>query len=322
MKEPKISIIIPIYNAEKYLNQCLNSILKQTLMDWECLLIDDGSTDASGSISEKYAQHDSRFRLFYKENGGVSSARNMGLDYAKGKWIFFVDADDFLDYNIIEKLVEAQIKSGADIVSSGFYIYRDHKDTPVHSPVEYSKRHEMLKHLSSQGLHHELFCRIIRRELFTKHNIAFTENINIGEDWLLLVKLTYYANKVARIDDIGYHYNCENINSAMATIRTKYLQKQIEDLRVLLEISRFFVEVSYKPVDDFSRYFARKLYDAKWESIKMNSKADYMNLCNIQRNITPKTLDVDLDTRTLFHAFLSGSFTAARLLLFIKQIFA
>src|SRR5690606_22590995 len=91
---PKVSVIIPVYNTENYLRECLDSILAQTFTDFEVLLINDGSTDSSGKICDEYAEKDSRIKVFHKENGGVSSARNLGLDNAKGEWICFVDSDD------------------------------------------------------------------------------------------------------------------------------------------------------------------------------------------------------------------------------------
>ena len=94
---PKISVIVPVYNTEKYLHRCIDSVLAQTFTDWELLLIDDGSKDTSGSICDKYAAKDKRIRVFHKENGGVSSARNLGRDYAQGEWVTFVDSDDYIE---------------------------------------------------------------------------------------------------------------------------------------------------------------------------------------------------------------------------------
>ena len=94
-----VSCIIPVYNTEKYLPRCIESVLAQTFVDWEMLLIDDGSTDASGSICDEYAASDSRIRVFHKENGGVSSARNVGLDNMRGEWVTFVDSDDWLVFS-------------------------------------------------------------------------------------------------------------------------------------------------------------------------------------------------------------------------------
>lgn len=99
---PIISIIVPVYNAEKTLNRCVDSILSQTFQDWELLLIDDGSTDRSGELCDQYATKDQRIKVFHKKNGGVSSARNIGLDHAKGEWITFIDSDDYIYDNIFD----------------------------------------------------------------------------------------------------------------------------------------------------------------------------------------------------------------------------
>ena len=97
-----VSIIVPVYNAEKFLRRCIDSILAQTFTDWELLLIDDGSKDASGNICDEYATKDGCIRVFHKENGGVSSARNLGLDHAKGEWVTFVDSDDYIEENFLK----------------------------------------------------------------------------------------------------------------------------------------------------------------------------------------------------------------------------
>ena len=103
---PKISVIVPVYNAEKYLHRCIDSILSQTFTDFELLLIDDGSKDGSGAICDEYAAKDNRVRVFHKENGGVSSARNLGLDNACGEWVTFVDADDYVRPSYLATYIE------------------------------------------------------------------------------------------------------------------------------------------------------------------------------------------------------------------------
>ena len=107
MNSPLISIIIPVYNAERYLRQCLDSVVAQTYTNWECLLVDDGSKDGSGEICDEYAKKSSRFRVFHKENGGVSSARNTGIEESKGEWVYFCDADDYVYPKGIE-IIRAQ----------------------------------------------------------------------------------------------------------------------------------------------------------------------------------------------------------------------
>ena len=134
MRETQVSIIIPVYNAEPYLRQCLDSVLGQTFTNFEVVLVNDGSTDNSGFICQEYARLDSRFKYFEKENGGVSDARNSGLDLARGDYVTFLDADDFLFEDYLEKLYIATTLSNADIMIGGysrfdgsdFYFYKDH----------------------------------------------------------------------------------------------------------------------------------------------------------------------------------------------------
>ena len=108
---PKISVIIPVYNAEKYLRRCVDSILAQIFTDFELLLIDDGSKDKSGVICDEYAKKDNRVKVFHKENGGVSSARNLGLDNARGEWIGFIDSDDMVKPEYLDGLIRYQSRS-------------------------------------------------------------------------------------------------------------------------------------------------------------------------------------------------------------------
>ena len=118
MNNPKISLIVPVYNVEKYLNRCVDSILSQDFTDFEILLIDDGSMDKSGKICDEYAKIDTRVRVFHKVNGGVSSARNLGLDYAKGQWIGFCDSDDYVKKDFLKTFFT--LGDDCEMLSQGF----------------------------------------------------------------------------------------------------------------------------------------------------------------------------------------------------------
>ncbi len=120
---PKVSIIIPVYNVEKYLKECLNSVVNQTLKEIEIICVDDGSTDNSLSILEEYAKKDNRINLLKQENSGAGAARNKGLDSARGEYIYFLDSDDFLELNAIEILYNQIAKNQADICFFKFYKY-------------------------------------------------------------------------------------------------------------------------------------------------------------------------------------------------------
>lgn len=120
MNNPKVSVIVPVYNVEKLLQRCIDSILAQTFTDFELLLIDDGSKDKSGEICDEYAAKDSRIRVFHKQNGGVSTARNIGIDKAQGEWIYFVDSDDIVLPSALGTFCSL-IYSDSELVMAGFY---------------------------------------------------------------------------------------------------------------------------------------------------------------------------------------------------------
>lgn len=122
---PEISVIVPVYNVEKYLRQCIESIKMQTFENWELILVDDGSLDNSGSICDEYAQSDNRIKVVHKENGGVSTARNFGLAIAAGKYISFIDSDDYIVPKFFEIMLEKLLTYKADIVRCGFYEFND-----------------------------------------------------------------------------------------------------------------------------------------------------------------------------------------------------
>lgn len=121
-KLPKVSIIIPVYKAESYLHRCIDSILAQTFADWELLLIDDGSPDRSGDICDEYAVKDKRIRVYHKKNGGVSSARQKGLDMARGEYVIHVDPDDWVEPSMLTELFAKAKAENADMVICDFYL--------------------------------------------------------------------------------------------------------------------------------------------------------------------------------------------------------
>ena len=123
-----VSIIIPVYNVEPFLDDCITDVLAQSFQDFEVILVDDGSTDRSGAKCEEWASRDSRIKAIHKQNGGVCGARNTGLDHAKGEWILFVDADDRIDQELLSSLLKAQKETHADTVGTGYQFFTDGAD--------------------------------------------------------------------------------------------------------------------------------------------------------------------------------------------------
>lgn len=200
---PLISIIIPVYNSEKTLNRCVNSILNQTFMDWELLLVDDGSTDKSGKICDQYALKDFRIQVFHKKNGGVSSARNTGLDYAIGSWITFVDSDDFIDATFLDTLIRLQ---SSDLCISGIQFINN--ETILLPPEENIKIENVaeLDNLLNKLYFTAPWGKVYKNEIIQKNNIRFNINLKIGEDTDFVLKYLLYINDIRLISKPLYHF--------------------------------------------------------------------------------------------------------------------
>ena len=204
-----ISIIVPIYNAEQYLHRCIDSILAQSYTHFELLLIDDGSKDASGAICDEYAAKDTRVRVFHKENGGVSSARNLGLDNAQGEYITFCDADDYVSEDWLAAYSEA-IAKNVDLAIQGYYaIDGDNtveKQLQPHSGNSIEAKRQLVVDLFAQEIYYYLWIKLFRRDLLETHHIRFDEQSVLGEDTQFISKYLEYAVSFKCIDSLGYYY--------------------------------------------------------------------------------------------------------------------
>ena len=215
-----ISIIVPIYNVEKYLRQCLDSIQDQTYQNFECLLINDGSSDNSADICREYVSKDSRFRYIEKENGGVSSARNLGIEHSKGEYITFIDSDDWVDSDYLEVLYTALIDENADIsVSTYKRFHMADNCWYVHSFQRgYEKRvftnQELIDEfiaLDTFDYSYRFVCgKLVRKCLLDK--IAFNEKTTLGEDMEFWLKLYLISNKIVYVNRDSYVYRVDNVN--------------------------------------------------------------------------------------------------------------
>lgn len=217
---PKISIIVPVYKVEKYLRRCLDSIVAQTFTDWECILVDDGSPDSSGKICDGYAENDSRFKVIHKANGGVSSARNVGLDVAKGEWICFCDSDDWEESDYFEKALKLA-KNDIDIVKSGYRICSKNKQSIV-LPSELTREEQVSSVHTS--------CQLIKYSYLSQHNIRFPEGITLAEDWYFNYQLELYKPNVAFLNEVTYNY-FQNGTSVMHTLSRKNIEDEISIIK-------------------------------------------------------------------------------------------
>lgn len=205
-RRPFISVIVPIYNIEKYLDECVESILRQTYTDFELILIDDGSPDNSGEKADEWSKRDARITVIHKENGGVSSARNAGLKVAKGDWFLFVDSDDYVADNYIELLLRTAMEQGADIASCKFYnLWTNMCRVEQRMPCENTiiERDVYLERIYLYGVYTIVWNKIFKRELFD--GLLFEEG-RINEDSIIMPKLIGRANKVAHLAEPLYYY--------------------------------------------------------------------------------------------------------------------
>ena len=211
---PKVSIIVPVYNAEKYLQECVESVLCQTLSDIELILVDDGSTDSSPALCNQYAVQDHRVKVIHKPNGRAASARNAGLRAASGEYVAFVDADDWISPDMYEKMLQ----TNADVTLCDYVRFQGEKQFPFTQPNIaagfYNKaqiREIIYPHLVMDGIEYPItisnWALLIRREVIVKNRLSYREDIRISEDAPFGSEVLYCADSFAYLKgEQLYHY--------------------------------------------------------------------------------------------------------------------
>ena len=252
---PLISVIVPVYKAEKYLCRCIDSILAQTYTDFELLLIDDGSPDRSGEICDEYAKQDSRVRVFHKPNGGVSSARNMGLDNARGEWVTFVDADDQVLLSFFQQLIE---KADADWILGGYI-----ETIGVNSLItdKLYQGNDIIDFCNNyNGVHILRSCwgGLYRTSIIRSNDIRFSRQLHYAEDTVFNLAYLTYCCSVRTICELGYIYHNDmlfedkyilskdEINRTLnmilyyhELIETKYIGKIVNDADAQIFLNKY-----------------------------------------------------------------------------------
>lgn len=235
-----ISIIVPVYYAEKYLVKCIESIINQSYKHIEILLINDGSTDSSGRICDDYAAKDFRVRVFHKENGGVSSARNLGLDNAKGDWITFVDADDYITDGALKEMFAAISEIEVDVVYfRNFYQVADNRVSVINNKGLSSGILPVDDYIKDLLMYQDLSAPIVWNKIFKKEIIGsrrFDSEVKIGEDLLfqLEILLKNRHSKINLHDKPLYFYIIRG-NSAMGSASGEKFDLLTDKMRELLQ---------------------------------------------------------------------------------------
>ncbi len=247
---PTISVIVPVYNVENYLQKCIESILKQRFTDFELLLINDGSTDNSGDICDKYALRDSRIQVFHKSNGGVSSARNLGLKNAKGKYIHFIDSDDWIENDTFLTISKIIQKDNIDIIQFGYK-----KIHPTFNE-EYGQKSSLFfdslkRYANSNCFNYSVSFCIIKKNIINDNNIQFSENIKYAEDQEFIIKCISFANYIQVLPDLFYNYLMRE-NSAMS--HKANLNKAADHILATQNLIHYQEQVPEKSLLFFNKY--------------------------------------------------------------------
>lgn len=234
---PFISIIIAVYNAEKYLSRCIKSIQEQDFSDYEVLLIDDGSTDNSRILCEQFAQKDSRFLLFHKKNEGVSATRQFGIDHSNGLYTIHVDPDDWIEPHMLSSLYKEATKSNSDVIITDYFIEFKNKTVyKIQKPLSLSNK-AILNNFFN-GLHGSCCNKLIKKDIYDKYNIKYPHNTNYCEDLLVCLQIYQHPVKTSYLPQAFYHYDqvC-NADSITRKYNIKTIEQHlnyIKNLRIIL----------------------------------------------------------------------------------------
>lgn len=293
---PLISVIVPVYNVERYINQCIDSIINQTYRNLEIILIDDGSVDKSGEICDRYEKYDSRIKVIHQLNAGVGAARNKGIEVANGEYIAFVDGDDYIDATMYEELATAI--EDAPIVFCRFkheyqhktqYYYEEYLLSLIDRPFDYkyytdeNSTHVEGDYLYCSRVFGSVWRSLFRRKIINDNNISFSTKLKIAEDRLFLLEYVKYCEKAVVIDTYLYHYRMSNESSATKKIQGKYKSDLAQRNQFLVEEQIKLVQGNTGMSDLEIRNFVRKLrYNASSEVVQNEIRYN----SNYKKNLT------------------------------------
>ena len=280
-----ISVIIPVYNSAQYLKECVDSVLAQSYSNYEILLIDDGSKDNSLDICNEYAKSDSRVKVFHKENGGASSARNVGLNKAQGKYIFFLDSDDYIKDDTLEKLIDTAVKEKADLVFCEAEAFDDEQGIVLSHHYTYKSKYStgspigiMESMMKKKEFHVAIWMLLLDKSIFDNNNLRFKEGI-IYEDMIIAYQFYCLANCAAHVSEKLY---CRRYraNSVMTSDRTE--RNLISAETVYKEVSDFLNTMQDGSVSN--RHIIRcafnylNIYRSMNQDVKSKYRSNYLDI--------------------------------------------
>lgn len=248
-----ISVIVPVYKAERYLFDCVESVLSQSYGNLELILVDDGSPDNCPSMCDHYAEKDTRVRVVHKVNGGASSARNAGLSIAQGTYIVFVDSDDIVAPNGLSSLYQAMENTGAEY-AAGICKIKNSSSTKNYiekeEHIEFSKQPEKILTYITQSGSYSPYAKMYRKDIIKDHNVRYDETLKCSEDALFVRQYLYFCNSIVLVPQIVYEYNTENDNSLSKKGYELYCEYYVEKMKALERLCQV-LPISETKRDDF-----------------------------------------------------------------------
>lgn len=252
-KKPRISVIVPVYNVEAYLEKCIKSIQNQTLREIEIILVDDGSPDNCPQICDQYAESDERIHVIHQKNKGVSAARNAGLRLAQGKYIAFIDSDDWVAPEYLSILLKHMVSGGMSVCN---YVYEwlptAKKQTDTHPSQDYEtvvmdRAEAQASVLCGGKLDGHPFCKLFDRKLIESHQIFFCEDISFAEDVLYVLQyLSHLTSEIVLSKTAPYYYQYRNQNAISQRIR-KYEKFSPQIFSEIISVERSYCFIDHTP---------------------------------------------------------------------------
>ena len=283
MDNISVSVIVAVYNAQKTIRRLADSLKAQTMRDFEVLLIDDGSTDASGDICDSIAQSDGRFRVFHKPNEGIGSTRQFGIDHASGLYTIHADADDWVEPDYLELLYNEAVSSGADMVICDVLMEKGKRVIHLNEQPKAYDRETMIDELVNR-LQNGPCNKLVRRSLYTDNHISYVPGLSYGEDQLVNIQLIKAGASVSYVPKALYHYDyITNPDSASRGISP---QKVIQGERFVSELRKLLPEEGYDATVDnqhlgvvylaiCSKAYSAKEFRLKYSFLSRVSWKDY-----------------------------------------------